>query len=116
MIHHLRHGWIYFARHDRRSRLHGGKRDLRQSRARAHAEQAKIARDLADLDGEPAHRARVGEHVAHALRHAKQIHCGTQRGRRVSRQVLDDELSIVVAGVEAGADRRRADVELAQLL
>ena len=41
--------------------------------ARPHAEQAQIARDLAELHGEPPHRARVGEHVAHALRDAEQV-------------------------------------------
>src|SRR5437660_1712335 len=34
----------------------------------------------------------------------------------IPRQILDHESAVVVAGVEAGADRRRADVQLAQLL
>ena len=53
--------------------------------ARPHAEQPQVARDLAELDGEPAHRARVGEHVAHALRHAKQVRRRRQRQAGVAR-------------------------------
>ena len=77
--------------------------------------QPQIARDLAQLDREPAHRARVGEDVAHALRDAEQIVRGPQRQPGVSRQVTDHQPPVVVAGVQAGADRRGADVQLAQL-
>ena len=37
---------IHLARHDRRARLHGRQRDLARAGARAHAEQAQVARDL----------------------------------------------------------------------
>ena len=73
LVDHLRHRRIDLAGHDRRTGLHRRQRDLRQPGARPHAEQPQVARDLADLDRQPPHRARVGEHVAHALRDAKQI-------------------------------------------
>ena len=41
---------------------------------------------------------------------------GRQRQAGVAREVLDDQPPVVVAGVEPGADRRRADVQLVQLL
>ena len=116
LVHHLRHRRVHLARHDRRAGLDGRQRDLRQTGARSHAEQAQIARHLSELHGQTSHRARVREHVAHALRHAKQIDRGFERQPRVAREVVDDETPVVVAGVEAGADGRGADVQFVQLL
>ena len=41
--------------------------------ARSHAQEAQVACDLAELHRQPPHRAGISEHVAHALRDAKQI-------------------------------------------
>ena len=85
--------------------------------ARPHAEQPQIARDLADLDREPPHRARVGQHVAHALRHAKQVRRRHERQLGVmSTGARSTAAAVVVAGVQPGADRRGAEVQLVQLL
>ena len=50
LIHHLGNRRIHLARHDRRSRLHGGQLDLVDARARSHHHQAQVARDLAQVD------------------------------------------------------------------
>ena len=50
-----------------------GSGDLRQARARPHRQQPEVAGDLAELDGQPPHRAGIGEHIAHALRDAEQV-------------------------------------------
>ena len=84
LVHHLRDRRVHLARHDRRAGLHGRQRDLRDAGARPHAEEAQIRRDLADLHRQPPQRARVGEHVPHALRHAEPVLAG-RRAKRVSR-------------------------------
>ena len=69
--------------------------------ARSHAEQPQVAGDLAELDRQPPHRAGVGEHVAHALRDAKQIRRPASAAARCQRaQVVDD--------AAAGSRRRRS--------
>ena len=105
LVHHLRHRRVHLARHDRRAGLHGRQRDLREPGARSHAEQPQIARDLRDFHREPAHRARVREHVAHALRHAEQVRRRLQRQVRVAREVRDDRAPVLVAGVQARCRR-----------
>jgi hypothetical protein len=89
---------------------------FRTTRARTHAQEAKVARDFADFDGEAAQRARVREHVAHALRHPEQIPGRLQRQTRGAGERRDHQLAVLVAGVEARADRRRADVQFLELL
>ena len=75
----------------------------------------KSRRDLRDFDGQAPERARIGEHVSHALRHAEPVGRRLERQPRVVRQVLDGALGVVVAGVESSADGRRAEVEFEQL-
>ncbi len=116
LVHHLRDRRIHLARHDRRARLHRGQDDLRDPGARSAGEQPEVARDLRKLHRHPPHRARIGDHVAHALRDAKPVGGGDEVHRKRPREVRDREPCVVVAGVQPGADRGRAEVQLLQLL
>ena len=73
LIDHLGHRRIDLAGHDRRAGLHRRQRDLGEARAGTAAQQAEVGRHLVDFDGEPAQSARVGQHVAHALRDAEPV-------------------------------------------
>src|SRR5437879_2548266 len=66
LVDHLGDRGVHLPRHDRRSRLYGWKRNLRETRAWSHAEQPQVARDLPELDRQAPHGARVRDHVSHA--------------------------------------------------
>jgi hypothetical protein len=116
LVHHFRNRRIHFAGHDRRSRLYRRQGDLAQARTRAHAQQTQVARDLSELHGEPAHRARVREHVSHALCDAKWISGreDIEAGQRLD--VLHCACRVVVPRVQTSTDRGRTEIELAQLI
>ena len=83
--------------------------------ARPHRQQPQVARDLAELDGDAPQRARVADDVAHALRDAKAVGRRAQAAGFVSRaRAADRERRVVVARIQAGADRGRAEIELVQ--
>src|SRR5512140_2598416 len=79
---------------------------------RPHAEQAQVAGDLAQFDGQPADRTGVGEDVSHALRDAEAIGRPDQRQRRRFAKPVDRPLGEPGVRVEAGADGRGAQVQL----
>ena len=118
LVDHLGHRRIHLARHDRRSRLH---RPAARSRQRpARGPMLSSRRSLATLpsfDRQPAHRAGVGEHVAHALRDAEtDSRPASAAGPCSAPRFAIARARVVVAGVESGADGRRAEVQLVQLL
>ena len=76
-------------------------------------------RSLAILPSSTASRRiapEYAEHIAHALRDAEEIRRRLQRPGPCTRTSLRRRAAVVVAGVQSGADRRRAEVQLAQLL
>ncbi len=116
LVDHLGHGWIHLAGHDRRSRLHRWQLDLGDAGPRPHAEQPQIRGDLPHLHGQPPNRPRTREHVPHALGDAESVGRRAERRAGVFGQAGDGLAGVIVAGVEPGANGRRAEIQLEQLL
>ena len=115
LIDHLRDRRIDLARHDRRTRLYCRQRNLAEPGARPHAEEPEVARDFAELDGQPPHRAGVREHITHALRHAKAIGRRDEVQLDARGQVLHAAAAELIAGIESRSDGRGTEVQFLQL-
>ena len=115
LVHDLGDHRVHLARHDRRARLHRRQLDLVEAAARSGREQAQIVADLRDLHGGALQHAPTS---GRTRRRPASPRPGRRRRRRAapltSAQPLHHRLGVPGRAVDAGADRRRAQVDVQQ--
>src|SRR5688500_5103756 len=116
LIDHLRYRWIHLARHNRRTGLNRGKADLIESGARAAREQAQVARDLAQVEGEDSELRAEARDISHALHQLHAIFTDPQIDLGGGAQLFDHESRIRGLDVNASADSAAANPEIAQVI
>ena len=112
LIHHLGDRRIHLPRHDARPGLHRGQDDLGQPGARPRGEQPDVVGDLVEVEDVRAERPAQRGDVAHRLHELHPVLALPQVEAAHLAQVLHHERRVVRLGVDAGADRRAADVHL----
>ncbi|MDQ1206694.1 hypothetical protein QE377_003053 [Microbacterium sp. SORGH_AS 862] len=105
---------VHLARHDARPRLQGGQGDLAEPRAGPRRQQAQVVARLRELHGDALEHARQVDERAWILRGLDEIRRGRERPTRQLSEVPHGQRAVAGRCVQAGADRRRAEVHLEQ--
>src|SRR5262249_56799035 len=102
------------AGNERGARLVRGEVDLAQPAARPGRQQAQVVADLRQLDGEALHARRVEDECLRVLRRLDEVGGEVQRQSGNVRDVCGAALRVSGRRIQAGTDRGRAHVDLAQ--
>ena len=114
LVDHLGNDGVDLGGHDRAARLHRGQVDLVEPGARPGAQQPQVIADLRQLRGQ-AFAGRVGHHIGAGIRSGlDQVGGGDERASRDLAEVFHRQLPVSGRGVQPGADRRRAQIDLQQ--
>ena len=113
LLHGLGDDRIDLARHDRRSRLQIGDVDLGEPRVRAAPHPSDVGGDLVERDGDhTTHAGCLDQRIASTLRFEVVTRLG-ERQPHVGGDLGDDTLREPARAVDARADRRASDGQLA---
>ena len=113
LVHDLGNHRVHLARHDRRAGLHRRQVDLAEPGARPRAEQAEIIADLRELHRASLQHAGQLDERAGVRGRFDEVGRGDQRQPGDARQLAAHRFGVARRRVDAGADRRRAHVDLA---